>query len=190
MLAWLLLAGLLCAPTSAFLELTSTKCNLDPRRGELTNPCQSLYDAECGGRWCRCPPGTIIHEGLRRCVPGGPGLTNRGRLQNDAQAEWEDLPFDFENDDDDKLADGVLVGGRCSKSKPCVEGAMCSREGHCVCPAGTKSTSSKTGCDKMNSQNSHDHAGHDHDHDKDGNSATTPGASPLLFGIFALFYVL
>ena len=48
----------------------------------------------------------IIHEGLRRCVPGGPGLTNRGRVQNDAQAEWEDLPFDFENDDDDKLADG------------------------------------------------------------------------------------
>ena len=56
--------------------------------------------------------------------------------------------------------------------------------------AGTKSTSSKTGCDKMNSQNSHDHAGHDHDHDKDGNSATTSRASPLLFGIFALFYVL
>jgi len=101
---------------------------------------------------------------------------------NTAQAEWEDLPFDFEPEHSDKQSAGANVGGRCSRSQPCVEGALCSREGHCVCPEGTKSNPTKTGCESVMP---HDHAsqdGHDHGHNGHGQypAADRNGAAPTL----------
>ena len=52
--------------------VTNVKCNLDPAKGEINDPC-SIYNGVCGGQHCRCPPGTVEDKALKNCKPGKGG---------------------------------------------------------------------------------------------------------------------
>ena len=39
--------------------LSNTRCNTDPRNGEVNDPCSHLYDGVCVGGFCTCPPGKV-----------------------------------------------------------------------------------------------------------------------------------
>ncbi|XP_018026835.1 GATA zinc finger domain-containing protein 14 [Hyalella azteca] len=68
--AMLLLAGAAVNAAGFDAEMQNTRCNTDPSRGPLNDPCGSLYEGVCSGSYCSCPPGTGIHPSLKRCKPG------------------------------------------------------------------------------------------------------------------------
>ncbi|XP_045612668.1 calcium-binding protein P isoform X4 [Procambarus clarkii] len=75
----------------------STKCNLDPSKGELNDPCMSLYDGVCGGKYCTCPEGKHEDKNLKICVPGEAPKTKTGGSQaGGGGGDLFDLPFDYE----------------------------------------------------------------------------------------------
>lgn len=67
-----------CLFIFTFLGIKGTKCNIDPSKGEINDPCVWLFDAFCQGQYCACP--LDMHEDpiLRRCVPVNPQTPSGG----------------------------------------------------------------------------------------------------------------
>ncbi|KAK7077925.1 hypothetical protein SK128_003141 [Halocaridina rubra] len=77
--------------------LKGTKCNLDPAKGEINDPCKSLYDGVCTGSHCACPAGMHEDSALKRCVPGeAPKKSSSGTQAGGGVDLFDDLPFDYE----------------------------------------------------------------------------------------------
>ncbi|XP_045112756.1 DNA-directed RNA polymerase II subunit RPB1-like isoform X3 [Portunus trituberculatus] len=80
-----------------FLSNTSvkgTKCNLEISKGDINDPCESLYGAVCGGTHCICPPGTFEDKTLLRCNKNRPGGSQGGN--NRGAVDDLGLPLDYE----------------------------------------------------------------------------------------------
>ncbi|XP_042863850.1 calcium-binding protein P-like isoform X3 [Penaeus japonicus] len=75
--------------------ISGTKCNLDPSKGEINDPCPRLYDGVCKGRYCGCPTGTHEDKSLGVCVPGEASKTAGGTQAGRPGSAFDDLPFDF-----------------------------------------------------------------------------------------------
>ncbi|XP_071514894.1 uncharacterized protein [Panulirus ornatus] len=70
--------------------IKNTKCNLDPSKGEINDPCMSLYGGVCQGKYCACPPGSHEDKNLVRCVAGAPSESSS------SGGDLFDLPLDYE----------------------------------------------------------------------------------------------
>ncbi|XP_037796660.1 calcium-binding protein P-like isoform X4 [Penaeus monodon] len=107
-------AFLLAAPSTIQgfnVGVSGTKCNLDPSKGDINDPCARLYDGVCKGRYCGCPTGTHEDKNLGVCVPGEASKTAGGTQAGRPGSAFDDLPFDFPGG-------GGSTGGTAPKAPP------------------------------------------------------------------------
>ena len=79
-----------------FSGVKGTKCNLDPAKGDLNDPCGSLYDAVCADKHCACPAGTSEDKALGRCTRSRPGGSQGTSGGNRGAVDDLGLPLDYE----------------------------------------------------------------------------------------------
>ncbi|XP_050721976.1 calcium-binding protein P-like isoform X2 [Eriocheir sinensis] len=84
-------------PSQGFgVGIKGTKCNLDPAKGEVTDPCDSLYGAVCKGTHCACPPGTTEDKALSFCSKTRGGGSQGGGGGGGGAIDDLGLPLDYE----------------------------------------------------------------------------------------------
>ncbi|XP_076039819.1 uncharacterized protein LOC143024693 isoform X7 [Oratosquilla oratoria] len=79
---FVVLACLVLGSFAFDVGMKNTKCNLDPAKGEVNNPCGSLYDGECSRGRCVCASGYHEDPALKRCVPGEAPKKTTGGTQS------------------------------------------------------------------------------------------------------------
>lgn len=175
-------------------SLSSTRCNKDPNQGQVSDPCNSLYDAVCQGSFCQCSPGFVEHPTLHRCVPDR-GLNTQPQQQPpiSRQNSFDDLPFDYvpnQDNNNNNLRTTTTLRPRQPPSNvvgntPCTDldnpcltmhNAVCNR-GYCTCPRGTQENRNTGQCDHLHDDNDHSHH-HGDDDDENRYTVTLFNGSP------------